>query len=309
MSAPNSITLNAGSGGPTAATIKDSTSVNHQLVALEYWTGSGDPVPVEPSSPLPVVDAATVAQNSTTSGQSGTLVQAAVVSGSQSYTAGHTSPVTQDTTGALRVNVVEGSGGGGTQIQDGTAFTRGTSSETPIAGIVASSAPSLTVGDASVATVDSTDAGLWVHVTNGIAAGTASAPSSSLASMTPQASVSGGASESSSTITSGTPAVVTVKSGAGQIYTLEVVNCTTSVVYLHFYDVSGGITLGTTAATATRAIPANSSGAGIIVQFPVGRAFTNQIAFAVTGGSANTDNTSLSGVSATAPITVNVGYK
>lgn len=54
-----------------------------------------------------------VAQGSTTSGQTGALVQGAVTTASPTYTTGQTAPLSIDATGALRVNVTAGGGGGG----------------------------------------------------------------------------------------------------------------------------------------------------------------------------------------------------
>jgi hypothetical protein len=52
-----------------------------------------------------------LAQGSTTSGQKGTLMQGAVTTSSASYTTAQTSPLSLDTNGSLRVNVVSGSTG------------------------------------------------------------------------------------------------------------------------------------------------------------------------------------------------------
>src|SRR6516162_1915047 len=61
-------------------------------------------------------------QGSTTSGQTGTLSMGAVTTGNPSYTTGQTSPISLDTSGAVRVNVIAGSGGGGTSSSYGSAF-------------------------------------------------------------------------------------------------------------------------------------------------------------------------------------------
>jgi hypothetical protein len=63
-----------------------------------------------------------VAQASTTSGQSGQLMQGAVTTSSPSYTTAQTSPLSLDTSGNLRVNVVAGGGAGGTSSTFGAAF-------------------------------------------------------------------------------------------------------------------------------------------------------------------------------------------
>ena len=61
-------------------------------------------------------------QTSTTSGQTGTLGMGAVTTGSPAYTTGQTSPLSLDTAGNLRVNVVAGGGAGGTSSSFGSAF-------------------------------------------------------------------------------------------------------------------------------------------------------------------------------------------
>jgi len=61
-----------------------------------------------------------LAQGSTTSGQSGPLMQGAVATASPTYTSGQTSPLSLDTTGALRVNVTAGGGGGSAVAQGST---------------------------------------------------------------------------------------------------------------------------------------------------------------------------------------------
>lgn len=53
-----------------------------------------------------------------------------------------------DANGYLKVNIKAGAGSGGTALADNAAFTRGTTSVTPIAGVVETSAPTLTNGNA-----------------------------------------------------------------------------------------------------------------------------------------------------------------
>src|SRR5215472_13372071 len=61
-------------------------------------------------------------QGSTTSGQTGTLAMGAVTTGNPTYVTAQTSPLSLDTSGALRVNVIAGSGGGGTSSSFGSSF-------------------------------------------------------------------------------------------------------------------------------------------------------------------------------------------
>lgn len=71
-----------------------------------------------------------VAQGSTTSGQTGPLIQAAVTTSSPTYTTAQTYPLSLDTTGALRVNVTAGgAGGGAVTVADGADVTLGAKSD------------------------------------------------------------------------------------------------------------------------------------------------------------------------------------
>lgn len=84
-----------------------------------------------------------VAQGSTTSGQSGQLILGAVTTGAPTYTTAQSSPLSLDTAGNLRVNVVAGGGSGGTSSSFSATF--------PATGTAAgaeylSSPPTLTTG-------------------------------------------------------------------------------------------------------------------------------------------------------------------
>jgi hypothetical protein len=85
-----------------------------------------------------------VAQGSSTSGGKGPLIQGAVTTGSPSYTSGQTSPLSLDTSGSLRVNVVSGGVAG---------YSQGSTTSGQVGGLtqaaVTSSAPSYTTGQTS----------------------------------------------------------------------------------------------------------------------------------------------------------------
>jgi hypothetical protein len=142
-----------------------------------------------------------------------------------------------------------------------------------------------------------------VTVTNAIPAGTAGTPSTQVVSvqgitaMTPiqissSLGTTGGASYVNN-IAPATPTVVTVKSGAGNVYEIVCFNLLTTPVFLKLYDVSGSVTLGSTAATFQYMIPGNSGGAGFVMPIGVARSFANAIKYAVTGGIALADNTAI----------------
>ena len=87
-------------------------------------------------------------QGSTTSGQSGQLMMGAVTTAAPSYTTAQTSPLSLDTAGNLRVNVVTGGGSGGTSAADKSAFTYGTTTMTTGGCVFNSSITALTSGQA-----------------------------------------------------------------------------------------------------------------------------------------------------------------
>jgi hypothetical protein len=92
-------------------------------------TGTGGTFPITAGSlPLPTgastsaLQPTNAAQGSTTSGQTGHLVLGAVTTGAPTYTTAQTSPLSLDTAGNLRVNVVVGGGSGGTSSTFGSVF-------------------------------------------------------------------------------------------------------------------------------------------------------------------------------------------
>jgi hypothetical protein len=83
-----------------------------------------------------------------------------------------------------------------------------------------------------------------------------------------------------------------VKASAGQVYNIFAVNTTATVYYLRLYNLSSTPTCSSaTGFVGSIAIPANTSGAGIAVPFPVGWAFNTGIGYCITGGAGSTDNT------------------
>lgn len=88
-----------------------------------------------------------VTQGSTTSGQSGELVQGAVTTSAPSYTTAQTSPISLDTSGNIRVNCTTGcSSSGGSSLADEGTFTQGTTSFTVGGCFFANSITNLTTG-------------------------------------------------------------------------------------------------------------------------------------------------------------------
>lgn len=105
---------------------------------------------------------------------------------------------------AVRVNVVAGAGSGGTALADGSTFARGTTSETPAAGVAETSAPTLTNGKAAALSLDLAG-NLRVNVvTGGGAGGTSIADGSTFARGTTSETPAGALAETAApTLTTG----------------------------------------------------------------------------------------------------------
>lgn len=85
-------------------------------------------------------------------------------------TDGDYAPLQVNAAGSLKVAITAGAGSGGTSIADGASFTRDTTSITPVGGVVESSAPTVTAGDA-VALSMTTGGAVRVAVASGGIAG------------------------------------------------------------------------------------------------------------------------------------------
>lgn len=113
----------------------------------------------------------------------------------------------------------------------------------------------------------------------------------------PMATATSGAGATSATLISAASTNATsLKASAGNVYSINVGNnSTTQIVYLKLYNKASSPTVGTDTPVAVFIVPAASvGGAGSNLTFPVGKAFTTGIAYAITGGIAHTDNTAVS---------------
>lgn len=94
---------------------------------------------------LQIIDDLPNTINSTTSGQSGILMQGAVTTAAPTYTTLKTNPLSLQTDGSLRVALTNGSTGG-TSGTDNSAFTAGVTSATPIGGFYHATPDTVTDG-------------------------------------------------------------------------------------------------------------------------------------------------------------------
>lgn len=85
-------------------------------------------------------------------------------------TTGDYAPLQVNAAGSLKVAITSGAGSGGTSIADAAAFTRATTSVTPVAGVVETSAPTLTNGNAGAISL-TTGGAVRVAVASGGVAG------------------------------------------------------------------------------------------------------------------------------------------
>lgn len=98
-----------------------------------------------------------------------------------------------------------------------------------------------------------------------------------------------------------------VKTTAGTLCSVNVINATPTVYYLKFYNTVTTPTCNSDTVVQSYPVPANSSslGGGIAVQLgPYGLAFSTGIGLCLTGAVADNDNTS-----AAAGIAINYGFK
>src|SRR6185312_12603635 len=123
---PNLTAVGIVNGVPTSGTGTVSTIDNLANIPIRTADGSGNLI-TSTSNALDVNvksgnTSGTVDQGSVTAGQQGNLIQGAVTSTSPTYASLNTSPLSLDTSGNLRVNVVAGGGSGGTSSSFGFAM-------------------------------------------------------------------------------------------------------------------------------------------------------------------------------------------
>lgn len=145
MDSAGNLLVNIKTGSSSGAVAQGSTTSGQiglliqgavTTAAPSYTTAQTSPLSLDTTGNLRVnvVTATGLAQGSTTSGQTASLILGAVTTASPSYTTAQSSPLSLDTAGSLRVAIVSGAGSGGTAIADGATFTEATTSFTPIGG-------------------------------------------------------------------------------------------------------------------------------------------------------------------------------
>lgn len=109
------------------------------------------------------------------------------------------------------------------------------------------------------------------------------------------AAATGGATNLHFFSVTGTPTATAIKSSAGTLYGVQAVNTGAAIVYLKIYNTAvGSVTVGTTVPLMTIPIPTvATTGAGIVVPFPVGVVFGTAMSWALTNVAADNDATAV----------------
>lgn len=227
--------------------------------------GSGTFAISAASLPLPTgaatnstVAALQVAQASTTSGQSGTLMLGAVTTGAPTYTTAQTSPFSLDTAGNVRVTVSNGISSGTAGAPNSAVLSiQGITSMTPIK----TDGSGVTQPVSIAATVSVTD----VPATSGGWSKWSTPHDNSNTPLTTKAAVKG---------------------SAGQLGGYIIYNPNASVAYVQVFDAAttGAVTLGTTRPDMVIPIPASS---GANLEIGKGAAFASGIVVAATTADSN----------------------
>jgi hypothetical protein len=95
-----------------------------------------------------------------------------------------------------------------------------------------------------------------------------------------------------------------VKASAGQVYGITAFNIAATPAYLKFHNTAGSPTAGS-GVTDTFLIPGNTAGAGVVMNFDKGIAFSTGIAITIVGGIADANTTAI----AADNVVINIYYK
>jgi hypothetical protein len=234
------------------------------------------------------------AQGSSTPGQSGVLNQAAVVAGTPTYTATQTSPLTLDTGGNLRVNVVTGgAGGGAVTVANGADVTQGATGD---------SACGTAIGNCSAIAL--------LKFLNTAVSG----PLPTQASTVPIGGVgllagsSGGCTPGHLLVQTGSVNLTQIKGTAGTLCWMTVIQTGTSTGFLKLYDSASLAACSGGTVVANLPIQSNATSPGMVVPAgPYGLAFQTGIAFCLTNVVTDNDTTPYGG--ATNSIVINYAFK
>jgi hypothetical protein len=322
MGQNSSVVLNLGAGGASMAAYQDSSSpigLMHQKILFETQTGSADPVLVNVNNPLPIQGPA--ASGSTALGFP--LLQGAVYNTAlPTITTGQVTALQTDSSGRLIVNVGAGGGAGGTSsnvassapsIATAIGFTDGTNlqlghvdgSGNVKVNIAAGGVPS---GQDNTAFTAGTTNGLLTFAVynDGVSALTSGdqgglrCTSDRKLYVAAGAAVSGGWS-GAKLVSANTTNATSLKATPGQLGFIAAYNNGATIAYLKLYNLATSPTVGSSTVYQSYMLPATGGG---VIPIPGALAFSTGIAYAITGGAADSDTTAV----AAAQVIANFGY-
>ena len=105
-------------------------------------------------------------------------------------------------------------------------------------------------------------------------------------------------------ISAATTNATSVKASAGQLYAVEAFSTSNTATYLKLFNSSSAPPVGTDTPVKVLTIPGNTRGAGLVINWDKGLAFSSGIAFGLTTGVADSDT----GAVAANEIVVNLDY-
>jgi hypothetical protein len=309
--------------GSAVAVFSDSVSRLHQEVIIQTQSGASDPVSVSAANPVPV--AGTVGDGVADTG-SGVKVAGVYNSTPVTVANGQRCSAQVDANGYWKVNIAAGAAAGGTSSTFGAAvpsvgtaigFTDGTNLQlghvdgagnlkvnVSAGGVPAgqdntSFTAGSTQGLPMVAVADSTNS------VGNVTQGNEGIPKMTVDRklfVSPQANPIGGWSPAVVITTASTNASV-VKASAGSLGVIAAINTTATLGFLKLYNKATTPAPGTDTPVWSVPIPANTSGAGVVIPIPAGISFATGIGIAVTGAIALNDATN-----GPAGIAVNLGF-
>ena len=146
-------TMDVAQGGATAATNALQVAGVYNSSPITLTTGQAAALQFDVNGNAKVVGQG-IAQGSTTSGEAGSLIFGAVTSTGAGYSAGYSNPLTLDTNGYLKVNVVAGGASGGASQADNSAFSAGSGNQNPVGCLYNTGTVNLTSANVGVVRCD-----------------------------------------------------------------------------------------------------------------------------------------------------------
>lgn len=298
--------------GANVAVYQSSDGFVHQKNVLEWQTGSSDPVKVNLTNPLPVQGGQT---DFTTAGTTGLKVSGVYNAAPPAPSSGQALPFQLDAAGNLKINIVAGAAAGGTSSTVGSpapsiATAVGATDGTNMQLLHVDGSGNLKVNIASGGVPAAVDnAAFTAGSTNGLGAFAVADQTNAVGGVsqgnagqlkmtldrklwTAQGVTTTGGWSPTTVASAATNNATSFKGSAGQVGAVYATNNGAAFAYVKFYDKASVPAPATDTALLKYVIGLPPGGGGQIA-IPAGLSFANGIAYAIVGGAANNDNTSV----------------